>query len=123
MPTEYSISTRGESYDEAYFESLSKSAEEPEDPGGLDMIKLPWKRGASPLGPRPAVNPKLIELETAKQILEEIYIIYRYLGCRKFDPSYVFSSSQSASVNDFVMSSATSSKRIIARNIGNRYWF
>ena len=32
----------GRSYDEAYFESLSKSAEEPDHPRGLDMIKLPW---------------------------------------------------------------------------------
>jgi hypothetical protein len=37
------------------------------------MIKLPWKRGARPLGPRPAVNPRTLELETAKQILEEIF--------------------------------------------------
>jgi hypothetical protein len=42
---------RAESYDEAYFESLSKSAEEPDNPRGLDMIKLPWKRGARPLKP------------------------------------------------------------------------
>ncbi len=53
------------------------------------MIKLPWKREARPLEPRRMVNPKLMELQTAKQILEEIYIIYRYFGdvSRKFDPS------------------------------------
>jgi len=34
-----SISTRGQSFDEAYFESLSKSAEEPDHTRGLDMIK------------------------------------------------------------------------------------
>ena len=37
------------------------------------MIKLPRKREARPLGLRPAVNPRLLELETAKQILEEIF--------------------------------------------------
>ena len=37
------------------------------------MIKLPWKREARPLGPRLMVNPRLMELETAKQILEEIF--------------------------------------------------
>ena len=37
------------------------------------MIKLPWKRGARPLEPRPIVNPRLVELETAKEILEEIF--------------------------------------------------
>ena len=53
--------------------SLSKSAEEPDHPRGLDVIKLPWKRGARPFEPRPMVNPRLMELETAKQILEEIF--------------------------------------------------
>ena len=62
-----------ESYDEAYFESLTESAEEPENPRGLDMIKLPWKREARLLEPRPMVNPRLAELETAKEILEEIF--------------------------------------------------
>ena len=37
------------------------------------MIKLPWKRDARPLETRLKVNPKLMELETAKQILEEIF--------------------------------------------------
>ena len=37
------------------------------------MIKLPWKRDARPLEPRPAVNPRILELQTAKQILEEIF--------------------------------------------------
>jgi hypothetical protein len=39
----------------------------------MDMIKLPWKREARPLEPRPMVNPRLLELETAKQILEEVF--------------------------------------------------
>ena len=55
-----------ESYDEAYFESLSKSAEEPDHPRGLDMmIKLPWNRGVRPNRPKPMVNLRLMELETA----------------------------------------------------------
>jgi hypothetical protein len=37
------------------------------------MIKLPWKRDARPLETRLKVNPKLLELQTAKQILEEIF--------------------------------------------------
>ena len=37
------------------------------------MIKLPWKRGARSLEPKPMVNPRLLELQTAKQILEEIF--------------------------------------------------
>ena len=37
------------------------------------MIKLPWKRGARPLEPKHKVNPRLIELEMAKQILEEVF--------------------------------------------------
>jgi hypothetical protein len=36
------------------------------------MIKLPWKRGARPLEPRPMVNPRILELETAKQIIDQI---------------------------------------------------
>ncbi|MGD0952726.1 MAG: hypothetical protein ABR985_10105 [Methanotrichaceae archaeon] len=37
------------------------------------MIKLPWKRGARTLEPKIMVNPILLELQTAKQILEEIF--------------------------------------------------
>ena len=37
------------------------------------MIKLPWKREARPLEPKMMVNPRLLELQTAKQILEEIF--------------------------------------------------
>ena len=37
------------------------------------MIKLPWRRGARPLETRLKVNPRLLELQTAKQILEEIF--------------------------------------------------
>lgn len=31
------------SYAETHFENLSESTEELDNPGGLDMIKLPWK--------------------------------------------------------------------------------
>jgi len=38
------------------------------------MIKLSWnKRRARPLEPKLKVNPRLAELETAKQIFEEIF--------------------------------------------------
>ena len=37
------------------------------------MIKWPWKREARPLEPRLKVNPRIAELQTAKQILEEIF--------------------------------------------------
>ena len=37
------------------------------------MIKLPWKHVTRPLEPRQMVNPRLMGLETAKQILEEIF--------------------------------------------------
>ena len=37
------------------------------------MIKLPWKLGARPPGPRPTANPRIIVLETANQNLEEIF--------------------------------------------------
>jgi len=50
-----------------------KQAEEPDHPRGLDMIKLPWKRETRPLEPKIVVNTKILELETAKQILEEIF--------------------------------------------------
>jgi hypothetical protein len=50
-----------------------KQGEEPEHPRSLDMIKSPWKRVARPLETKITVNPRLIELETAKQILEEIF--------------------------------------------------
>jgi hypothetical protein len=37
------------------------------------MIKLPWKHEARPLEPRLKVNPRLLELQTAKEILAEIF--------------------------------------------------
>ena len=37
------------------------------------MIRLPCRRETRPLKPRRTVNPRLMELETAKQILEEIF--------------------------------------------------
>jgi len=37
------------------------------------MIKWSWKREAKTFEPKVMVNPRLMELETAKQILEEIF--------------------------------------------------
>ena len=37
------------------------------------MIKLPWKLGTRSLKPRSMVNTRLVELEMAKQIIEEIF--------------------------------------------------
>jgi hypothetical protein len=44
-----------------------------DDSGGILMIKLSWRRDAKPLEPKLMVNPRLLELETAKQILEEVF--------------------------------------------------
>jgi hypothetical protein len=43
-------------------------AQKSQTPGGLDVIKLPWKREARPLEPSQKVNPSLMELETTKEI-------------------------------------------------------
>ena len=37
------------------------------------MIKWSWKREVRTFGPRQKINPRLMELETAKEILEEIF--------------------------------------------------
>jgi hypothetical protein len=37
------------------------------------MIKLPWKRETRPLEPKITINPRILELQTAKHILEEIF--------------------------------------------------
>ena len=37
------------------------------------MIKLPWKREATTFEPSLMVNPRHLELQTAKQILEEVF--------------------------------------------------
>ena len=37
------------------------------------MMKLPWRRNAKPLEPRQNLNPRLMELETAKEVLAEIF--------------------------------------------------
>jgi hypothetical protein len=51
------------------------------------MILWPRKHEAKPLEPRIMVNPRLIKLETAKEILEKILLFYRYLSEdeKKFD--------------------------------------
>ncbi len=68
MPIEFSTSTRGrgdEGITKDCSKSVSESAEEPDHPRGLDMIKLPWRRNAKP-EPRLNVNSRLTEQETAK---------------------------------------------------------
>jgi hypothetical protein len=42
------------------------------------MTRWPRSREAMPLEPRVRVNPRLLELQTAKKILAEIFILYRY---------------------------------------------
>jgi len=42
------------------------------------MIRWSWRRNARTFESRQMINPRLMELEIAKQILEEIYLIYRY---------------------------------------------
>jgi len=37
------------------------------------MIRWPWKREARTYEPRQKVNPRLLELQTAKEILGEIF--------------------------------------------------
>ena len=37
------------------------------------MIKLSWRRGAKTIKPKQMINPRLLELETAKDILEEVF--------------------------------------------------
>ena len=37
------------------------------------MIKWSWKRDARTIEPRRMINSRLMELETAKQILEEVF--------------------------------------------------
>jgi hypothetical protein len=37
------------------------------------VIKLSWRQEAKTFEPRQIINPRLLELETAKQILEEVF--------------------------------------------------
>jgi hypothetical protein len=37
------------------------------------MIKLSWRQEAKTFESRQIINPRLLELETAKQILEEVF--------------------------------------------------
>jgi hypothetical protein len=62
-----------ESKHKASIEGLSQGSEEPENSGGLDMIRWPRRQEARPLEPRIRVNPRLLELQTAKEILGEIF--------------------------------------------------
>jgi hypothetical protein len=51
---------------------ISEGREEPDDPGGVLMIKWSWRREAKTFEPRRIINPRLLVLETAKEILEEV---------------------------------------------------
>ena len=74
MPTEYSISTRGQELRRSLFRKLIQKRRRARQPWRLGhMIKLPWKREARPLEPRLMLNPRLAELETAKEVLAEIF--------------------------------------------------
>jgi hypothetical protein len=41
--------------------------------GVLEMIRWPQKRAAVALDPLPRVNPKILQLEAAKEILAEVF--------------------------------------------------
>jgi hypothetical protein len=41
--------------------------------GVLEMIRWPQKRSAAALGPFTRVNPKILELQAAKEILAEVF--------------------------------------------------
>jgi hypothetical protein len=36
-------------------------------------MRWPWIREARPIEPRPVINPKVLELQTAKEILAEVF--------------------------------------------------
>ena len=57
MPIEYSTSMKGRELAEAEFQSLSQGSEEPEDPGGMDVILWPRRQRIRPPEPRIRVNP------------------------------------------------------------------
>jgi len=66
MPIEYSTSTKGRGHHQGLYQRPSESAEEPDHPGGLDMVRW-FRREARPLEPKLMVNPRLVELETTKE--------------------------------------------------------
>jgi hypothetical protein len=72
MQTEYSTLRRAENQHETRIKGLSEGAKEPEDSGGLDMILWPRRRELR-LEPKIRVNPRILELQTAKEILGEIF--------------------------------------------------
>ncbi len=73
MPIECGISTRGGELHQGSGNVISESGKEPDHSRGVLMIKLSWRREARPLEPKLMVNPRLLELETAKEILEEVF--------------------------------------------------
>ena len=44
----------------------------PDHFGGI-LMRWPWIRDARLIDPRPVVNPKVLELQTAKEILAEVF--------------------------------------------------
>jgi hypothetical protein len=53
-------------------ERTGKDARRPGHFGGIFM-RWPWIREARLIEPRPAINPKVLELQTAKEIREEVF--------------------------------------------------
>jgi hypothetical protein len=52
---------------------VSESRKESEDFGGVHMIKLSWRNESKGIEPRRMINPRLLELEAAKEILREVF--------------------------------------------------
>jgi hypothetical protein len=53
-------------------ERAGKDARRPGHFGGV-LMRWPWIREARLIEPRPAINPKVLELQTAKEILGEVF--------------------------------------------------
>jgi hypothetical protein len=49
-----------------------KDAMRPGHFGGI-LMRWPWIREAKLIEPRPVINPKILELQTAKEILAEVF--------------------------------------------------
>jgi hypothetical protein len=53
-------------------EGRGEDAGSAENAGGV-LMRWPWRREARPIEPRRAADPKVIELQTAKEILAEVF--------------------------------------------------
>jgi hypothetical protein len=68
MRTEYFyFDERANGLHEAYIRSLAEGSEEPENTGGLDMIRRLSRAESRPLEPVIRANPRLLELQTARR--------------------------------------------------------